>query len=278
MSTILTLFFLWLIWQILKGIFKSFSGNSTAKSQPATSAPKNIYTTRPSSSQRTFVSADKVWVPRDKPVIVGGYTIPKGMVYVGKDLMTGSGWGTEAALINPDLPINKTNPDKSGQYMNYWPSYADINPSSRAAYLEWLAGGCEDPNVNMGYIFLYFYGLERRVLFDTNSSQAARGEVDQILQETERLLSVYSSSHSFQSYATRFINVANAKFLKEKLYMKPAPNTSISEIYDYLPVFKLALAQMVADSVPLSSDWAIFLMKSDPESRLRTPGRSNRRF
>ncbi len=272
MSGIIGLLLCWFIWSIIKKIIDFLTKESRPKSSDAIiSTSVTIRSTGTYEDFSKSVPPDKVWLPKDKSVVIAGYTISGGMLYVGKGLSAPTGWSKEAALINPDLPVDKSNPDRSGQYMSYWPSYSDINPASRAAYLEWLADGAKDPNANMGYVFLYFYGLERRLLCDTTSSEAAHHEIDQILLETERLLKIYSSSRSFKSYATRLINMAHAKFSKEKIYEKPVPDTSM--IYENFPLFKLGLAQMAADNVPLPADWAIFLMRSDPEARLRTSAR-----
>ena len=72
--------------------------------------------------------------------------------------------------------------------MSYWPSYSDIDPGCRATYLEWLANGRRDPDIDIGYVFLFFYGLERRVFFDAQHSSTARSEIPKLLNEVEELL------------------------------------------------------------------------------------------
>jgi hypothetical protein len=54
--------------------------------------------------------------------------------------------------------------------MGYWPLYSGIDPASRAAYLHWLTGGRKAPEAYIGYVFLFFYGIERRVLVDAQAS------------------------------------------------------------------------------------------------------------
>ena len=75
--------------------------------------------------------------------------------------------------------------------MHYWPCYSMIDPASRAAYLHWLASGRKDPAAAVGYVFLFFYGIERRVLVDAQTSEQARSEIDGLLAEVERLLGIY---------------------------------------------------------------------------------------
>lgn len=105
------------------------------------------------------------WVPPGDTIEIAGLEIRDGMVYAGRGLPSVNGYGTEPALIDPTLPVNWRTPDIAGHTMDYWPSYETITPQSRAAYLQWLAEGRSDPSVGLGYVFLFFYGLERRVLF-----------------------------------------------------------------------------------------------------------------
>src|SRR6266508_3965722 len=120
-------------------------------------------------------SPDSYWLPTGQPVTVGGYMISGGQVYVGRGLPAVSGdWQPEPALIDPGLPVYSRNPDWAGAGLSYWPSYGEIPPASRAAYLAWLADGRRHPAVPIGYVFLFFYGLERRLLADAQQSTAAR--------------------------------------------------------------------------------------------------------
>lgn len=46
---------------------------------------------------------DRYWVPAGQTVVVAGYTIPRGLLYVGEQLSAIHGAGLEPALINPKL-------------------------------------------------------------------------------------------------------------------------------------------------------------------------------
>jgi len=153
------------------------------------------------SNQNKSVPPDSVWVPPGGTIEHAGYTITGGLIYFGKNLKSIQRWGNEPALIDPGLPVNRANPDREGQNMDYWPSYSEISPSSRAAYLEWLSGGRKNPSADIGYVFLYFYGLERRALADAGELASARGEIPVIIEEVKRLLSIYGRHSSFRRYA-----------------------------------------------------------------------------
>jgi uncharacterized tellurite resistance protein B-like protein len=103
----------------------------------------------------------------------------------------------DASLISADLPValpGEYQPDQMG----YWPRYSQCDPEQRAVYLQWLLGGRKDPAIELGYVFIYFYGLERRVLVDHQ-------DFDLAVEEVLRLLEIYKSSNSFRRYAESFI-------------------------------------------------------------------------
>ncbi|MGH2217805.1 TerB N-terminal domain-containing protein, partial [Enterococcus faecalis] len=68
------------------------------------------------------------------------------MLYVGRQLAAAVGYGPDPALIDPRLPLDFRRPDWAAGSVGYWPSYSDITPGARAAYLTWLADGRRAPN------------------------------------------------------------------------------------------------------------------------------------
>lgn len=66
--------------------------------------------------------------------------------------------------------------------MGYWPSYAAASPEHRFLYLNWLAGGKKGLPPLEGLLFLYFYGLERRILHDGQDWGVALTEIVRLLQ------------------------------------------------------------------------------------------------
>ena len=71
--------------------------------------------------------------------------------------------------------------------LGYYPRYQGLWPTQRAKYLAWLASGLTEPLDDIGYAFLYFYGLERRLLLD-------RADLSPIVKEVVRLLETYTES------------------------------------------------------------------------------------
>ncbi len=224
---------------------------------------KTILSSKPVSHEQSAKKAkqaepDKGWIPAGKIVEIAGKSIAGGMIYVGKNLKPASNrhhYGTETAdpaLINPSLSVNFRRPDHHGQGMSYWPAYATISPEARAAYLEWLAQGRVSSDAYIGYVFLFFYGLERRVFYDAQKSPEARAEVPDILQEVERLLRLYGHNHSFSGYAYSFLNAARV------FYNLPLSETDFGERYpeSYPLGLKLALARCASQQQAIPSDLA----------------------
>lgn len=140
--------------------------------------------------------SDTRWVPADESVSVAGFLLPGGMLYVGSAL--GRYDSQEPSLINPKLRIAKSYVDIEERLMSYWPSFHSISPEARRGYLQWLEGGRRDPLADTGYVFLFFYGLERRALVDAVSDPQVKVEIPQIVKEVQRLLSIYGENRSFR--------------------------------------------------------------------------------
>jgi len=60
------------------------------------------------------------------------------------------------------LPIKEPTRPDSVEPLGYYPSYAALRPEQRWVYLNWLRNVTEE--VNIGYVFIYYYGLERQLL------------------------------------------------------------------------------------------------------------------
>jgi uncharacterized tellurite resistance protein B-like protein len=192
------------------------------------------------------------------------------MIYVGRNLAGISQWqGVEPALIDPNLPVDSIRRDLQGQDLTYWPSYERLSPQGRGAFLSWAAGGRRDPNANIGYVFLFFYGLERRLLADAAISPAAQIERPHLIAEIERLLSIYGANDSFHSYAGLLLDVLKASASVLPLYLQAPP---VGRTGNELPAsLRLGLAQLAKDGKPIPTRWAWSWVVCHPLIYLRTP-------
>lgn len=218
--------------------------------------------------QNLVKDGDRFWQPAGKSTRIREFEIP-GMVYVGQNLSCSDGYSMEPALINPNLPVGKNITECSIRRMNYWPSYRSASPDARASYLYWHSTGRKDPGADIGYVFLYFYGLERRILTDAKTSATAKSEIPIIQAELERLLSIYSGNRSFQGYAGELLNFLKLHNNPQKLYQSaPPPLTAWNQL-----TFQhgLGLAQCAEDGKPLPAEWAYVWLTGNPNYHARTP-------
>lgn len=233
------------------------------------SAPRSP---RPPSASRDLTKSqcagDRFWVPAGERATVAGYDVG-GMLYVGAGLTSLSYRqdSREPSLLDPRLAVGRGIPDREGRLMAYWPSYSMMLPECRQAYLEWLAGG-RGPGASIGYVFLFFYGIERRVLVDSAKSERARAESDGLLAEVERLLALYGSNRSFQSYARNLLSfVRLTRPLKIEDLRPPQQRMSFAEAPLML---RVALGLFAKESRPLPPEWALSYVLTAPQIRLRT--------
>lgn len=228
---------------------------------------------RSPSKREAYDESKAAWVPPNTRVSVQGREIADGMIYVGSSMRPLSGWGeTDPALIDPSLSAKARRTDRAGNHLDYWPSYSEIPRSSRAAYLDWLADGRRDPDIDIGYVFLFFYGLERRVLVDAPQAQTAAEEVPAILREVQQLRKVYAErNRSFNKYSGSFLEYARMAHGVSDDASRPSQWTSADGRRLSLDG-KIALARKIEWGEPIPPDWALEWFRAERSRELRTPG------
>jgi len=213
------------------------------------------------------------WIPPGQSTKVAGFSIPGGMIYVGTTLRNPSG-RPDPALIDPSKKVAIRGDYTDRNLMGYWPSYSEISAEARHAYLQWQAGGRNDPMADIGYVFLFLYGLERRIIVDGSGggvdAKTAEADNPAIAQEVRRLLGIYGNRNgSFKRYANDFLTVVELANFTDKLYSKPIPDFAGSQ---ELPLYlRLALGQCAVDKVPVPAALALAWVRMDPNIYLRTP-------
>lgn len=201
------------------------------------------------------------WVTSLSSATIGGRDIG-GLVYVGIPPMTGDFSAPSAPYIDPSLSISSAGDDMAGENLGYWPNYSTISPANRATYLNWLATGRNNSNYGVGYLFLYFYGLERRFFVDGQNSDAA-----ELITEVVRLRDMYSENRSAQRYLGDFLDVA---MLAEHSLgrIKPVFVTSQWEVPKSI---KFAIGVKIAQGKAIDAEWLLSWFLTHPDRNLRTP-------
>lgn len=251
----------------LRGLSSSQEGKPTTARQPAA---RTITVTIRSSLGATDDGPDDArWLGPGEPTMVAGLTLPGGCLYVGKRLAcVNRSIGVEPALINPTLRVHLDRVDSAGNSMPYWPRYSEIGPECRGAYLRWLAGGRRDPTIGVGYVFLFLYGLERRVLHDADVQGLQAEEWAVILGEVEGLLKLYGPlSRSFHGYASDFLDVARVKSGRPFVLPNPAAGY---EKGSWPVALRVGLAELAAAGQPIPPEWALAWARFHPDVRFPT--------
>jgi len=250
-------------------------GRSAQHPEPSSSHPIAQPTAATHSTIREAIptlpklTADDCWIPPGRPTDVAGFRLLGGMLYVGSRLGSVSGYRSEPALIDPSLPVNGAVPDSRGTGMTYWPSYESISPECRAGYLEWLSAGRRGSDTYIGYVFLFLYGLERRILADSLVSTSVTQDLSAIRDELVELHRVYAENGSFRRYASQLLEVLDVVSGQE---LVPPMTKEPHSLGMPLPV-RVGLGRIIADGKPIPPEWAARWYLTHPEISLRTPAR-----
>lgn len=260
-------------WLIVIGVllalwFINRGGRRKSSPRSAVSRPYDppVSPTASQVSERTAIAsrAPGRWVPPGETVKIAGLTIESGMIYVGGALERPMGYGDENCLIDPELRVAGDDPDVLGQTMSYWPSYGAIHPRARLAYLTWLAEGRKTPGVGIGFVFLFFYGLERRVFVDK-----AEADYPALAAEVRRLLDLYGDNHSFKGYARRFLALLDV--FADRGATPPALRPDLRDGYELPLDVRFHLGLTLKEGRAFSADDALLWMLALPDTYPRTP-------
>ena len=241
--------------------------NIREPSPPPLPQSDSSYTIRFADAERP--SAE--WIPPETEVVIAGTRVLDGMVYVGKWLPAAYGHGIEPALINPGKAISQRHADCHAHMITGWINYSSIGPEARASYLQWLGSGKSDSQADISYVFLYFYGLERRILLDArhNDPQACL-EIPAIEREITRLIDIYGGNGNFGNYARSLMNYITA--LRLTLSDEMIQNTPAATGNQGLSLqLRVGLGLHAKKGRQLPADWALAWLQSEYMIRLRTP-------
>ncbi|CNH54590.1 tellurite resistance TerB family protein [Yersinia pekkanenii] len=218
-------------------------------------APKPTETSRGSLARAS-------WLRPGELAVVAGINLPDGMVYIGNKYKSNR-TGAEPAFINPSMDVAANEIDSSLPLIDNAPDYSTCSPEARRAYLQWLSEGRKSPNADIGYVFLFFYGLEHRILIDAAIDPVAKKEFPILETEINRLLKIYGKNNAFNHYAQNLLVYLSRVNIEEKLYLSSPPSTRNASTE--LPLALLVgLGQLAVDQKPLSAEWALAWGEADP--------------
>lgn len=204
------------------------------------------------------------WVAAGELVKVDVFQIDSGMFYLGGVLPGQHHGQCGNCVVDPAAKVAASGLDRTGEGLPYWPSFQSITPTARRTYLDWLAGGREDPLIDIGYVFLFFYGLERRLFVDN-----VRSEAPVIVAEIRRLLALHGSNNSFKNYANRLLDAAH--LMTNSGTERPVLSPDLQTGYEMPMASRVYLGRRLASKLPLEAEDALVWVLSLPDTNLRTP-------
>jgi len=202
------------------------------------------------------------WVATPANLSAGGVPFEGHLVYFGTRARSQQ-YERHRSLIDPNLDVSNGR-DPQGSTFSYWPNYSELRPEARRSYLEWLSAGRCDPNTPIGYVFIYFYGLERRLVKDRSEADAPA-----IISELRRLLAIYGDNHSFKNYCSALLDMGELLFGK----VEETPTPTLDNRYSWeLPIrLRVYLGRKVAAGQTLDSNDALCWTLGHPMLYPRTP-------
>jgi uncharacterized tellurite resistance protein B-like protein len=131
------------------------------------------------------------WSGNGRSISVQGISIKNPLTYWSRSD------NLDASCIVKSLKVEIPDGEKLPS-LPYWPQYSGLTPTQRGKYLLWLSQGRNDDLDEIGYAFIFFYGLERRIILENQ-------DYDTILPEVQRLQARYPTSGSFNNYLNHFM-------------------------------------------------------------------------
>lgn len=230
--------------------------------RPTPPAPSSSAIQPAAPAQARQTSASPVWYGAGSSVTVGGMCLESPMIYTG---VAARAWEAPRYLVDPTLQTAPSGEDRDGVSLGYWPSYQGLTPVARHTYLQWLALG-RPGGYGIGYVFMFFYGLEHRLL-----REMAPDGVE-VIAEVDRLLALYGDNGSFRSYARRLISAIS--LIRNDPVAQPelSPDLRLGE-YEMPFAVRRYLGVRLATGTAFEADDALRWLLSSPETYLNTPGR-----
>jgi tellurite resistance protein len=152
------------------------------------------------SARRTQRATTKlIWYAPGQSLIHAGFLIDGGMLFASDRSLP---WPGEPSAIITSLAVAAVAAHPLSD-LGYYPSYDRVSAEQRRSYLEWLSVGRTDQDPaqrSLGYLFIFFYGLERRIIVDGDRDPS-------LLQEIVRLLEFYGPAHKSRSLKSYFLQL-----------------------------------------------------------------------
>jgi uncharacterized tellurite resistance protein B-like protein len=221
----------------------------------------HVPATRP--TRRNGKGFDIRWFGKDAELKVGGFVLKNPCVYASSGEGSGYLWATDPSEILLHAPVRRAT--AAAGDMGYWPWYSRMEPEHRFAYLSWLASGRASLPMSEGYLFLYFYGIERRLLVDEADRAWGLQEIVRLRKLDEPRIST-REGRSFRMYSTGLLWFELAR--TPNLFDEKAFDRVLRLTERWTPELMTApLAWLAARKRPLPAAMARHIAASDPTAQ-----------
>lgn len=160
----------------------------------------------------------------------------------------------EPSMIYTKAPVSI--PTEEVEVPDYYPTYQSLEPEQKFIYLQFLKNPY-NPNINIGYVFILYYGLERRLL--TNDWEKS-AEVIMKLRHVHL-------NKSFQSYSAEALILFSVLQKKPEIAIKTLQDMTDEEKQKF-PCYLFLLCsyffdiKIYAKTLMLYCDWFKFTNKN----------------
>lgn len=267
---------MWIAVVIIAAVVLWVALRSSARKQKTAkysgSAPPTQLTPRPLADVRAVPppsrprsvpeTASMQWHGTGTTLDVAGIRLRDPHVYASAGRRGSYDWATDPSeiLLNADV----RRPRGVVPEMGYWPWYSRIEPEHRFLYLDWLASGKTALPPAEGLLFLYFYGIERRLLVDQQDKEWALREIVR-LRKLDEPRKGTRDGRSFRlcSSALLWFEVARAP----ELFNERAFGTvcDLTEAWNEA-MMPAPLSWLARHNRPLSGDLALRVARLNPRS------------
>jgi hypothetical protein len=131
----------------------------------------------------------------------------------------------EPSLISLRMPIYR---EEYIEKLDYYPSYSNLTPGQRYKYVSWLSNPFNQ--IDIGYVFIFYYGLERHLLF--GNFESAFNMICRLRQ--------YHKHNSFLSYSLNALIVSAMIKQRKDLLLNIIQKIQPDEIKGSMPLYIFA--------------------------------------
>lgn len=214
-------------------------------------------------TRRSGKGFDIRWFGKDAELKIGGFVLKNPCVYASSGDGSGYLWATDPSEVLIQAPVRRPRTEVGD--IGYWPWYSRMDPEHRFEYLSWLASGRKTLPVREGHLFLYYYGIERRLLLDEADRAWGLQEVVRLRKLDEPRIGT-KNGRSFRTYSTALLWFEIAR--TPSLFDEKAFGRAMRLTERWTPELMTApLAWLSSKERPLPAAMARQIAASDPAAQ-----------